>query len=405
MATDVIMPALGMAQETGKVLRWLKSEGEQVLKGEALMEVETDKVTVDVEAPADGTLAAVHVAEGEDVPVGRRVALILAPNEEVPEEPEEVEESEKAVAAPASEAEAPARVAVSDDGRERAPAEIGARRPLASPKARRLAAELGVDLADLAGSGPHGAVVAADIEAAAASPAAGPMPSPAPTEEIEVGRVWQRMAERTAESWRTAPHFFLFREVDAGRLSSWRASVRARAGYEAVTVTDLLVKLSAEALRRHPRVNASWRDGTVVASPDVNVGIAVATADGLVVPVIHAADRLSLAELAESRAALVAAARDGRLRPDDVSGGTFTVSNLGMYGVDAFLAVLNPPQAAILAVGRIVERIVPRDGAPAVRPTTVLSISFDHRVVDGARGAEFLDTLASLVEEPAGLVA
>jgi pyruvate dehydrogenase E2 component (dihydrolipoyllysine-residue acetyltransferase) len=399
MATDVIMPALGMAQETGKVLRWLKSEGEQVLQGEALMEVETDKVTVQVEAPADGTLAAVRAAEGEDVPVGRRVALILAPNEQLPDEAAEP------VAAPVSEAEAPVRVAVSDGGRERTSAEGGARRPLASPKARRLAAEFGVDLAGLAGSGPHGAVVAADIEAAATTPAASPIPAPAPAEELEVGAVWQRMAERTAESWRTAPHFFLFREVDAGRLSTWRASVRNRAGYESVTVTDLLVKLSAEALRRHPRVNASWHDGTVAGSPDVNVGIAVATADGLVVPVIHAADRLSLAKLAERRGALVAAARDGRLRPDDVTGGTFTVSNLGMYGVDAFLAVLNPPQAAILAVGRIVERVVPRDGAPAVRPTTVLSISFDHRVVDGVRGAEFLDTLTSLVEEPAGLVA
>ncbi|MDQ3857826.1 MAG: 2-oxo acid dehydrogenase subunit E2, partial [Actinomycetota bacterium] len=223
--------------------------------------------------------------------------------------------------------------------------------------------------------------------------------------ELPVGPVWARMAERTAESWRTAPHFFLFRDVDAGRLGSWRASARARPGYEAVTVTDLLVKVAAEALRRHPRVNASWRGGAVAANTDVNVGIAVAIEDGLVVPVVHGTDRLPLAELAERRGALVAAAREGRLRPEDVSGGTFTVSNLGMYGVDAFLAVLNPPQAAILAVGRIVDKIVPTDGAPAVRPTMTLSVSFDHRVVDGARGAEFLDTLASLVEEPAGLVA
>jgi pyruvate dehydrogenase E2 component (dihydrolipoamide acetyltransferase) len=401
MPTDVIMPALGMAQDTGKVLRWLKSEGEQVLRGEGLMEVETDKVTVEVEAPADGTLAAVRAAEGEEVPVGQRVAVILAPNEEAPEQGEEP------TAVPAAALEPPVRVAVSDGGRDGAPAEVPARRPLASPKARRLATERGVDLAALAGSGPHGAVVAADVEAAgvAPTPAVSPTPSPSPAEEIAVGAVWARMAERTAESWRTAPHFFLFREVDAGRLASWRTSVRARPGYESVTVTDLLVKIAAEALRRHPRVNASWRGGTVAANAEANVGIAVATEEGLVVPVVHGADRLSLSELAERRGALVAAAREGRLRPDDVSGGTFTVSNLGMYGVDAFLAVLNPPQAAILAVGRIVDRIVPHDGAPAVRPTMTLSVSFDHRVVDGARGAEFLDTLASLVEEPAGLVA
>jgi pyruvate dehydrogenase E2 component (dihydrolipoyllysine-residue acetyltransferase) len=185
---------------------------------------------------------------------------------------------------------------------------------------------------------------------------------------------------------------------------SWRDSVRTRSGLESVTHTDLLVKTVAEALSRHPRVNASWRDGELLHSDQVNVGIAVATDDGLVVPVVHAADRLRLDEIAERRAELVSAARDGRLRPKDVSGGTFTISNLGMYGVDAFLAIVNAPQAAILAVGRIAERVVPVDGEPAVRPVLTLGLSFDHRVVDGARGAEFLDTLASLVEDPAGLV-
>jgi pyruvate dehydrogenase E2 component (dihydrolipoamide acetyltransferase) len=396
VATDVIMPALGMAQDTGKVLRWLKSEGDQVLKGEALMEVETDKVTVEIEAPSDGTLAGVRAAEGADVPVGQPVAVILAPNEEL-------SDAEVAADMQPTLVEAPVRVAVATDGHE--PVAVAtstqARRPLASPKARRLAAERGIDLAALPGSGPHGAVVAADVESARAT---APALAAVPAESFEVGAVWQRMAERTAESWRTAPHFFLFREVDASRLRTWREAVRTRPGYESVTVTDLLVKLSAEALRRHPRVNASWRDGTIVAGPGVNVGIAVATEESLVVPVVHGADRLALSELAERRGALVAAAREGRLQPQDVSGGTFTVSNLGMYGVDAFLAVLNPPQAAILAVGRMVDRIVPVDGAPAVRPMLTLSVSFDHRVVDGARGAEFLDTLASLVEEPAGLV-
>jgi pyruvate dehydrogenase E2 component (dihydrolipoamide acetyltransferase) len=242
-------------------------------------------------------------------------------------------------------------------------------------------------------------VVAADVEAAETG-----APVAVPAEELAVGPVWQRMATRIAESWRTAPHFFLTRDADAGRLESWRSAVRARPGYERVTHTDLLVRVAAEALVRHPRVNASWRDGSIVPGEGVNVGIAVATDDALVVPVIHGADRLSLRELAERRAVLVEAARAGSLRPEDVGGGTFTISNLGMFGVDAFLAVLNPPQAAILAVGRIADRVVPVEGEPGIRPYLTLSLSFDHRVVDGARGARFLDTLASLVEEPAGLV-
>jgi pyruvate dehydrogenase E2 component (dihydrolipoyllysine-residue acetyltransferase) len=394
MPTDVIMPALGLAQETGKVVRWRKAEGERVTKGEPLIEVETDKVTVDVEAPADGTLAAVAAGEGEDVPVGRTIAVILAPGEAAPE------------GAPAGAAPAPPSVPAAQAAR--APNKTEARRldgavstrprrrPLASPKARRLAAARGVDLAALAGSGPHGAVLAADVTAAP-----GPrVPADAPT----IGSVWRRMADRTTASWQSVPHFFLERDVDASRLNAWREAARARPGYDRVSHTDLLVKLAAAALERHPRVNGRWEDGAIVPGDGVNVGVAVATDDGLVVPVLHDADRLSLRELAERRVQLVEAARAGRLRPDDVSRGTFTISNLGMYGVDSFHAIVNAPQAAILAVGRIVDRVVPVDGAPGVRPTVSFTLSFDHRVVDGARGAEFLDTLASLAEEPAGLV-
>jgi pyruvate dehydrogenase E2 component (dihydrolipoyllysine-residue acetyltransferase) len=362
MPSDVIMPALGMAQETGKVLRWLKAEGDAVQKGEPLLEIETDKVTVEVEAPATGTLAALSAAEGADVPVGQVIAVVLG-------------DGEAASAAPSA---------------------ARPRRPLASPKARRLAADRGVDLGALAGSGPNGAVVAADIPdtPAAAAPAASAVPA---------GSVWRVMAARTTESWQQVPHFYLRREVDASRLLSWREAARAR--HERVSVTDLLVKLAAEALVRHPGVNATWDDGSVRPLPEVNVGIAVAVDDGLVVPVVRGADRQSLAQVTSRRIELVEAARAGRLRPDDVTGGTFTISNLGMYGVDSFDAIVNAPQAAILAVGRILDRIVPLDGHPAVRPMLHLNVSFDHRVVDGARGAEFLQTLASLVEEPAGLVA
>ncbi len=383
MAAEVIMPALGMAQETGKVLRWLKAEGDAVVKGEPLLEIETDKVTVELEAPAAGTLAAVSAAEGDEVPVGRAIAYVLAAGEAAPA-PSAPARAEAAAPAPIAAVPVPAAT-------EARPA----RRPLASPKARRLAAKRGVDLGAVVGTGPGGAIVAADVQNGGASPA----PAAAP-----VGTVWRVMAERTTASWQQVPHFYLRRAVDASRLNSWRDAVRKRDDGARVTHTDLLVKLAAEALRRHPRVNSSWRDGTVVPGERINVAIAVATDEALVAPVIHDADRLELAAIASRRLELVQAAREGRLRPDDVSGGTFTVSNLGMYGVDSFDAIVNAPQAAILAVGRITDRIVAIDGQPHVRPILELSVSFDHRVVDGARGAEFLDSLASLIEEPAGLV-
>jgi pyruvate dehydrogenase E2 component (dihydrolipoamide acetyltransferase) len=382
MPTDVIMPALGMAQETGKVVRWLKAEGDAVAKGEPLLEIETDKVTVEIEAPADGTLAGISAANGVEVSVGKAIAVVLAAGEALAKAPSAVVPERAVVASTA----AVSSTAVG-------PARGG--RTLASPKARRIAAEHGVDLAGLVGSGPGGAIVASDVGAPVAATAA----------TDGVSSVWRLMAERTTQSWQTVPHFYLRREVDASRLLSWRDAARAKPGGEDVSVTDLLVKLAAESLRRHPGVNASWSAGSIVAGEGVNVAIAVATEDALVAPVVHGADALDLAAIAARRKELVAAARAGRLRPEDVRGGTFTVSNLGMYGVDSFDAIVNAPQAAILAVGRIVDRIVAVEEQPVVRPILHLSVAFDHRVVDGARGAQFLDTLASLVEEPAGLVA
>jgi pyruvate dehydrogenase E2 component (dihydrolipoamide acetyltransferase) len=371
MPAEVIMPALGMAQETGKVLRWLKAEGETVVKGEPLLEIETDKVTVELEAPSDGTLAGVRAAEGDEVPVGQAIAFVLAAGESVPE----------------NVASAPVTAAPVSGNGEVVPVTIGDSRPrraLASPKARRIAAERGLDLGAVTGSGPSGVIVAADVERGTAAPA--------------TSSLWRTMAERTTAAWQTTPHFYLRRAVDASGLQAWRND------HAGVSHTDLLVKLVAEALGRHPRVNSTWRDGTIVPYDGINVAIAVATDDGLIVPVVHGADGLELAEIAARRQELVAAAREGRLRPQDVSGGSFTISNLGMYGVDSFDAIVNAPQAAILAVGRIADRIVAVDGQPAVRPVLELSVSFDHRVVDGARGAEFLDTLALLLEAPSELV-
>jgi pyruvate dehydrogenase E2 component (dihydrolipoamide acetyltransferase) len=387
MPTEVIMPALGMAQETGKLVRWIKNEGDTVTKGEPLMEIETDKVTVEIEAPANGVLGGISAAEGEDIPVGRAVAYVLAAGEDLPQ----------VVAVPAAapvQSAAPA-VAPTTNGSSTT-VEPSGRRVLASPKARRLAREHGLRIEDLKGTGPHGAIQAADVVAQDAPRVASAQPV--------TSNAWKTMADRMQQSWRDVPHFFLERELDATRLNSWRDMIRRRPGYEKVTHTDLLIVVCAAALVEHPRVNATWRDGAVQYQDSINVGIAVATEESLIVPVVHGADRLELKAVAQSRGDLVARARDRKLRPADVSDGTFTISNLGMFGVDAFHAIVNTPQAAILAVGRILDRIVAVDGEPAVRPTMTVSLSFDHRVVDGAEGARFLDTLAALVEEPAGLV-
>jgi len=449
--TDVIMPALGMAQETGKVLRWLKRQGDSVREGEPLLEIETDKATVELEAPASGVLADVSAAEGDEVPVGRVIARIVAPDE-LPAEGSAPVQASAAVAASAPAAEAPPAAAqmpaapapvptapaASTVPGPPTPAPVApsapappsaarAGRVAASPKARRLAAEHGVDLRTLAGagSGPGGAVLAVDVlaavraDAAAPAPVAGPAtvevpgaapgraggppPVGAPAATAALPTVWRRMAERTTQSWTSVPHFFLLREAHAGRLVTWREKAAARLGVD-LTYTDLLVKLVATALREHPRLNARWQDDAIVTSEAINVGIAVATDDGLVVPVIGGADRLSLDQAARRRAELVERARAGRLRPEDLAGGTFTISNLGMYGVDAFTAIINPPQAAILAVGRIAPRVVPAGARAAVRPMLWLALSCDHRVVDGARGAAFLQTLADLIEEPLGLL-
>ncbi|PYO47349.1 MAG: dihydrolipoamide acetyltransferase, partial [Candidatus Rokuibacteriota bacterium] len=279
-------------------------------------------------------------------------------------------------------------------------AQSSARLVAASPKARRLAGERGVDLRVLHGSGPGGAVLSGDV-AAAKAPAATAAPAGAGAQGVS--NIWRIMAERMTSSWTTAPHFYLVREVNVSRLASWLQQARKQTGAH-VTYTDLLVRLVAAAIARNPAVNGSWKDGTIVRNADINIGLAVALDDGLVVPVIHRADTLSLADLATRREDLVSRAQAGRLRPADIQGGGFTISNLGTFGVDAFNAIVNPPQAAILAVGRIADRVVALNGQPAVQPTMVLTLSCDHRALDGARGAQFLGALAELIEEPLALL-
>jgi pyruvate dehydrogenase E2 component (dihydrolipoamide acetyltransferase) len=433
MPANVIMPALEMAQETGKVIRWLKTPGSRVEKGEPIVEIETDKITVEIESPATGVLRDVTAREGEVVPVGRTIAVIAeegavaagvsAPVPSAPSSAAPVRMSPAADASPVKASPLARKIAEqhgvdiaqirTSSGRvekadvlayveSRRGAGNGARLTAASPKARRLAAERGVDVTALRGSGPGGAVLASDVEtarvAAAAQPAAVGTSTGVGT-GTGVGTVWRVMAERMTQSWTTVPHFYLVREVNASRLISWRK--KAPTG---VTYTDLLVKLVAAALVQHPRARVSWKDGTIVQHPEVNIGLAIAIEDGLVVPVIHRADTLSLTDIAARREELVPRAQSGKLRPADITGGVFTISNLGMYGVDAFNAIVNPPQAAILAVGRIADRVVPINGQPAVAPMMVLTLSCDHRALDGARGAQFLGTVAELVEEPLALL-
>lgn len=358
------MPALGIAQETGRLVRWLKSEGEQIAKGEPLMEVETDKATVEVESPASGTLAALTAAAGDEVAVGHAIAVILGPGESVPA-------SRRAdTSPPPAKSSAPSAPPAP---RQMAPPA----RPSASPKARRLAAERGVDISRVAGTGPGGAVLEEDVLQAAGA-------ARAPAESA----LWRAMSENVARSWRETPHFFVMREIDATRL------VEERGRYpKDVTYTDLLVKAVATALGGHPRMNGSAKE--------INVGLAVALPDGLIVPVIHSADRLTVDEISARRRELLDRVTAGKLRSTDLTGGTFTLSNLGMYAIDAFTAILAEGQAGILAVGRIIDRVVAYQGAPDVRPTMHMSLSCDHRRVDGARAAEFVQSLAGLLEMPA----
>jgi pyruvate dehydrogenase E2 component (dihydrolipoamide acetyltransferase) len=410
VAKDVIMPALGMAQETGTLLQWLKSPGDLVTQGEPLMEVETDKANVEVEAPASGTLSNVSARPGDVIPVGQTIALILAPGEAAPQiKPLPVSISATPIAMRVAAEHNVDLSQIKPKGdrvqKDDVLAYVEARakgngRLLASPKARRLAKERGLELTAIAGSGPSGAVLAADVLMAQVPT---PIEGAAAPETLGVSRMWRVMVERISQAWTTIPHFYLMREVNAARLIAWRDSARQRAS-EKVTYTDLLIKLTAAALRQHPRLNATWQNGAIVLSPAINIGLAVAVDEGLIVPVIQHADHLSLGQLAARRAELVAKAQANTLSLDDISGGTFTISNLGMYGVDAFNAIVNLPQAAILAIGRIADRVVALNGQPVVQPMITFSLSCDHRVADGARGAAFLQGLAELVEDPLRLL-
>jgi pyruvate dehydrogenase E2 component (dihydrolipoyllysine-residue acetyltransferase) len=416
MATEIKLPRLGQGMESGTIVKWLKSEGEPVAKGEPLYELDTDKVTQEVEADASGVLLKIAVQEGE-VEVGRTIAVIGEEGEEVSVDsssngaqaeqvaereqeegsraPERDQERQRGRAASAETAttqgQSLGHVQTRDGGRIKA-----------SPLARRIARERGVDIAQIRGTGPDGRIVAEDVERAETASSLAPAAA-APAGEVEVRQltsVRKTIARRLTQAWQ-APVFQLTVSVDMTSAQALVQQLRELHPDERPTITDVLTRVTASALIRHRDVNAHYVDDEIRIHPSANVGIAVAAPQGLVVPVIRGAERLTIAEIARVRGEVVQRARDNKLRQEDLQDGTFTISNLGMFGVEQFIAVLNPPQVAILAVGATEDKVVVRDGQFAAQPTMTMTLTCDHRAIDGAVGAQFLQTLAQFVEQPA----
>ena len=417
MATSVVMPALEMAQETGKLVSWKKKEGEQVKKGEILLEVETDKAVVEIEAGADGVLAGVTAKVDDVVPVGQVIAWLLKAGESVPAASSAPQmtgrkmDSAPAAAAAAAVVEAPS-----------APVSVAGAK--ISPKARRLAREHGVDISRVRGSGSGGEILADDILKAAKAPASVPSayaapptapaaaarptspPSAAPSAWSDTGvvsSIGRIMAERTTQSWTQVPQFYVTRAVDATNLNASRArrvpEVERSHGVKP-THTDILVAAVARSLRHFPRMNGSWNNGGIAMHAEVNVALAMAVENAVVTAVIKNADTLALGDIARERKGLTERARASRLTPADIQGATFTISNLGMMEVDAFTAIIVPPQAGILAVGAIKDQVVASGGFIGIKPMMNLTLTSDHRVIDGARAAEFLNDVVAGLTDP-----
>jgi len=460
---DVQMPRLSDSMETGKIIRWIRQEGEEVKKGEPLVEIESDKANIEVEAYASGRLSKIVVPEGESAPIGAVIAQIggeatrrgaeLAKEERAPQpraaQPEE--HVAQAQAAATAAAAGPQRGAEAGSGeqypqggvddrteagaaaqaalqslRRKAPADADGDRIKASPVARRLAEEMGVDLRRVEGTGPGGRITREDVEAARpagtkpaerettapaqAAPAsgAGRTATPRPTEPVEVvelSRMQATVAVRLAQSKFSAPHFYVTSEIamdDAVRFRrEFNESVPPE---EAISFNDLIVKAVAMALTRFPEVNASWADGRIERKREVNIGIAVNLPDGLIVPVLHDADRKPLKQIGTEARALIDRAKSRKARAEDYQGNTFSVSNMGMYDVDQFTAIINPPDSAILAVGSILDKPVIRDGQVAVGKRMRVTLSVDHRVFYGVTAAQFLQEVKRLLEHPVALV-
>jgi pyruvate dehydrogenase E2 component (dihydrolipoyllysine-residue acetyltransferase) len=444
---DIVMPRLSDSMEEGTILQWLKQVGDDVAIGDELVEIETDKANMAYESDTAGTLAEILVQEGETVAIGTPIARVGVSGEGSKRSaagpvaagdppPPAVAKASSGVGPPTAPpadgrsepTEAPTAEATTPTESE-TPADGDGHRPKASPLARRIAKERGLDLSQLQGSGPGGRIVKADVESASSAgdavagvphsgrrgapehmgeaAAAGPAAETAKgqTSYEDLSKLQATIARRMAESKATAPHFYLRAEVDMSLAVEGRARLKAAAGEGSVvpSFNDMVVKACALALREQPRANGAYRDGRFELYSRVNVGVAVAARDALVVPTVFDADRKGLRQIATESRALAQRVRDGEITPPELSGATFTVSNLGMYGIDSFSAVINPPQAAILAVGAIVERPVVRDGEIATAHLMPVDLACDHRVLYGAQGAEFLARIKTLLEEPLSL--
>jgi pyruvate dehydrogenase E2 component (dihydrolipoamide acetyltransferase) len=386
--TEVRLPRLGQGMESGTIVKWLKAEGEPVEKGEPLYELDTDKVTQEVEAEASGVLLKIAIPQGE-VEVGRTIAFIGAQGEEVPQsaEPAAAPKAEEHKDAPKPAQQEPA-ASPTTNGRIKA-----------SPLARRLARERGIDLSSVRGTGPEGRIVAVDVTSAGERGVVEPVVRRDEVETRPLTSIRKTIARRLTQAW-TVPAFQLTVSTDMTRATELVAKQRELNPDVRITVTDLLTKVCAQALMRHRDMNVQYSDDALLVFPNADVGIAVAAPQGLVVPVVRAAELHTLAQIAAVRGDLVSRARDNKLRAEDLDGGTFTISNLGMFGVDQFVAVLNPPQASILAVGATRDQVVPQDGDLRVLPLMTMTLTCDHRAVDGATGADFLKTVKTFLEDP-----
>ncbi|CAN5866894.1 pyruvate dehydrogenase complex dihydrolipoamide acetyltransferase [soil metagenome] len=426
MATKVSMEALSPTMEEGKLVKWLKNEGDAVKTGDPIGEVETDKAIMELVARGDGVLRKHVIKEGDSVPVGTLVGIIAAADEDIAAliggaaPPAEATPVAPPTPAPAAPVAAPAAAPIAQAPAAPVPSAPAPAQPSgltrSSPLARRLATEKGLDLGSVQGSGPNGRIIKRDIEGAAAAPsqivAAAPQSSPtvrpsdSPTDvrDVPLTQIRKIIAKRLGESIGPIPTFYLTAELDLTRVMEMRAAMADLGAEFKVSVNDVLLKAIAVALSQHPEVNAHWGGDHIRYHNRVHLGMAVATDDGLIVPVIWDADTKRMSEISREAKELAKRARERKLKPEEFTGSTFSVSNLGMFGIDQFTAIINPPEAAIIAIGTGEEKLVVVDGEAVVRQRVRLTMSCDHRIIDGAVGAKFLQTLRRLVENPLMLV-
>jgi pyruvate dehydrogenase E2 component (dihydrolipoyllysine-residue acetyltransferase) len=430
MATKVIMPKLSPTMEEGQISRWLKKEGDKVSMGEPLAEIDTDKATMEMQALANGVLRKIIINEGQSAPLGQLIAVIGEPNEDIASllseapaaapAPKQEEPKEKPAEQPAPQPQA--RAAAASAAPAPSPVDNGqpktdSGRMIVSPLAARMAAEAGIDLRSLQGSGPGGRIIKRDIEAAISQPkpAEPSYPRAVPAGQVpQIGASAYRdepaseirkvIARRLVTSLGPVPHFFLTTEIEMDRAAEMRRGINALDPDLKISINDVIIKVAAAALIQHPEVNASFQEKFVRYYERADVGVAVAIEDGLITPVVRAADQKSLSQIAAEVRELAERARSRRLKPEEYTGATFSISNLGMFGIDEFTAVINPPEGAILAVGAMSPKPVVRDNEIVIRQMMRVTMSCDHRVIDGATGAKFLQTFKKILENPLYLV-